>query len=785
LKSPPEAGGYASRPGAVSAGPEDVSHAERVKYGTTSRMPGAVRASSDDLSNAERLKFGSQAGGAATKPGAVSASNGDVSSAERLKFGTAAASMPGAVRASNNDVSSAERLKFGSATAGSASMPGAVRASNNDVSNAERLKFGAAAAAATASMPGAVRASNHDVSNAERLKFGAPAAASTPGAVSASNSNMSNAERLKFGHQSNSAASVPWAASASNHDVSNAERLKFGMASTGVASMPGATRASNSDVSNAERLKFGHSSSGVASMPGATNACAHDVSNAERLKFGNQPAGVASMPGSMSTSNIDVSNAERLKFGHDDGRFTQREYGARYEDEVNVSDSERLKFGDGGDIGAMGATDDGISAAERLKFDESLRGNMPRGTGRLKSSGMSDDDSDEYDGIEMQYVANENQHDGNDGVDTRQSKVRDDSGKHDPEPMYVENEEISAVVTPIPNNVISHNTNKREASGWRDLCILSSCCSIIVILSLSIALGVTSNKNPSAAVAPAPSTAAVVMTTEPTLSPSNPPTLSPTLPPVDFTWCYESAEDQALQDDRYLSLRYKFVRSGVSTDAEFYDELSYQRKSLCWLAFGDRLAVEASDPFAMQRYILATIYYGLGEPQRMLNEGWLSGQFECEWTPLVGCDSRTDSTVTRLALSGTGLTGELPKEMEFLTDIDYIDFSVNELSGNLTNLFDGWRYLDTLKIASNSFQYIPENLYTLTELTELDISLNDFVGPIPSNLGSMTNLVHLDLSQNAFNGIIPDFRNLSFLSKEFFCCLFCRSFHLNLQSSCT
>merc|ERR1719491_875205 len=109
-------------------------------------------------------------------------------------------------------------------------------------------------------------------------------------------------------------------------------------------------------------------------------------------------------------------------------------------------------------------------------------------------------------------------------------------------------------------------------------------------------------------------------------------------------------------------MRSALVNFGVSTDAEFSAETSYQRKSLCWLAFGDRLRLSASDPFLEQRYALATIFFSFNEPTLLLDRGYLSGRSECEWQPVIECDTRTGTTVTRLDLSTNNLSGTLPKE---------------------------------------------------------------------------------------------------------------------------
>ena len=139
----------------------------------------------------------------------------------------------------------------------------------------------------------------------------------------------------------------------------------------------------------------------------------------------------------------------------------------------------------------------------------------------------------------------------------------------------------------------------------KSLCNLLS-LSLIIIISLSAALNSAKNKD-------------TVGGDSNGLGDNNGPnqpvsTISPTPSPfdnipVDISWCSDSKDYVA--DARYASLQSTLVASGLSTDAEFAADNSYQRKALCWLAFGDALQVDISDPFIGQRYALATLFYSL------------------------------------------------------------------------------------------------------------------------------------------------------------------------------
>ncbi|KAL7536306.1 hypothetical protein ACHAXR_007066 [Thalassiosira sp. AJA248-18] len=290
--------------------------------------------------------------------------------------------------------------------------------------------------------------------------------------------------------------------------------------------------------------------------------------------------------------------------------------------------------------------------------------------------------------------------------------------------------------------------------------MLCTCMSCIIIIGLSIGLGVYVASSESSA--EVPPLEVIVKSNPPSVSPSIAPSIAPTMPP--FVWCYESNESVALGNDRYASIRSALVSSGTSRYDQFSDDESYQRRSLCWLAFGDRLELDATDPFLEQRYVLATIYYGLNQPTILFVDGWLSGKPECEWQPMVECDSRSDTTVTRLNLHGNDLAGDLPEEMAALQHVAYLDMSSNLLHGDISLVIGGWTHLEELKLSSNNFVSIPENLESWKALKRLDISSNEIEGTIPESLALSTELVYLDISTNEFFGTIPSvLGNLTYL----------------------
>jgi hypothetical protein len=121
---------------------------------------------------------------------------------------------------------------------------------------------------------------------------------------------------------------------------------------------------------------------------------------------------------------------------------------------------------------------------------------------------------------------------------------------------------------------------------------------------------------------------------------------------------------------------------------------------------------------------------------------------------MVECDTRTDSTVTKLSLTASDLIGELPKELSYLKDTTYLDVGINQLKGDVTDAIGSWSNLVSLGLGSNEFTAIPD-LTVFPSLKHLDMSANDISGLIPESLASNSNLEYLDLSENQFEETIP------------------------------
>ena len=90
-------------------------------------------------------------------------------------------------------------------------------------------------------------------------------------------------------------------------------------------------------------------------------------------------------------------------------------------------------------------------------------------------------------------------------------------------------------------------------------------------------------------------------------------------------------------------------------------------------------------------------------------------------------------STTELDLRNNELTGPIPPEIGYLTNLTYLDLRYNQLTGS-----------------------IPPEIGNLTNLTLLDLRNNQLTGFIPTEIGNLTNLTLLILSNNQLTGEIPE-----------------------------
>ena len=85
--------------------------------------------------------------------------------------------------------------------------------------------------------------------------------------------------------------------------------------------------------------------------------------------------------------------------------------------------------------------------------------------------------------------------------------------------------------------------------------------------------------------------------------------------------------------------------------------------------------------------------------------------------------------ITRIALNGNQIGGEIPDEMGQLFALEQLDLSWNRLVGA-----------------------VPPKFGQLVQLQQLLLYRNELTGPLPPALGNLTRLQHLYADRNSFTG---------------------------------
>lgn len=118
--------------------------------------------------------------------------------------------------------------------------------------------------------------------------------------------------------------------------------------------------------------------------------------------------------------------------------------------------------------------------------------------------------------------------------------------------------------------------------------------------------------------------------------------------------------------------------------------------------------------------------------------------------------SCSGNRVTQLTLDPAGYKGTLSPLVSKLTELITIDLSENQFSGPIPSSIFFLPKLETLILGSNSFSgSIPAAITNLKKVQTLDMSHNSLSGPLPKSLTPLTELTRLDLSFNKFTGPIP------------------------------
>ena len=184
-------------------------------------------------------------------------------------------------------------------------------------------------------------------------------------------------------------------------------------------------------------------------------------------------------------------------------------------------------------------------------------------------------------------------------------------------------------------------------------------------------------------------------------------------------------------------------------------------------------------PVSSERAVLEEFFDSAEGPLWKNKSGWKSSAPVCEWFGITCTkNSAGADSVSEIFLPDNGLSGRVGSIVFYLPNLRVLDVSDNlvamtfrdafrarnleELNASNTDVSSLGGIGDALSLkklvlSSNIFtgQDLPDEIYSLTKLTHLDISRSGFLGTISEQVSRLSSLEYLDLSYNDLAGTIP------------------------------
>ncbi|KAJ0245481.1 inactive leucine-rich repeat receptor-like protein kinase [Hirschfeldia incana] len=158
---------------------------------------------------------------------------------------------------------------------------------------------------------------------------------------------------------------------------------------------------------------------------------------------------------------------------------------------------------------------------------------------------------------------------------------------------------------------------------------------------------------------------------------------------------------------------------------------------------------------------LRTIYKQVKDPNGYLTS-WVFGNqtagYICKFSG-VTCWHDDENRVLSIKLSGYGLEGGFPLGIKLCSDLTALDLSRNNFSGPLpSNITDSIPLVTTLDLSYNQFSGpIPPSISNITFLNSLMLQHNQFNGTLPAELVLLGRLTQFSVADNLLTGPIPTF----------------------------
>lgn len=115
------------------------------------------------------------------------------------------------------------------------------------------------------------------------------------------------------------------------------------------------------------------------------------------------------------------------------------------------------------------------------------------------------------------------------------------------------------------------------------------------------------------------------------------------------------------------------------------------------------------------------------------------------------------SNLSVLILGGNNFSKQIPESLLECRNLVFLDLSKNNLGSEIPPILGRFTQLQVLVLHRNSFNagLNSSGILRLPNLQRLDLSYNNFSGPLPVKISSLVNLQFLDFAYNQFSGKIP------------------------------
>lgn len=156
----------------------------------------------------------------------------------------------------------------------------------------------------------------------------------------------------------------------------------------------------------------------------------------------------------------------------------------------------------------------------------------------------------------------------------------------------------------------------------------------------------------------------------------------------------------------------------------------------------------------LDRYVLIRIYESMG------GNSWTGTKWDitkplsdvASWNGVTFSSGR----VSAIALNRRGLTGTIPQEIGFLTEMTNFNLGNNAITGQIPSSIGNFSKILYIVLNGNQLTgSIPQTMTKLTTIRTLNLTNNNLDGNIPTGFGTSTLLTSLQILNNRFTGAIP------------------------------